>query len=107
MITGKLPYGTQVSKIRTKAQQKKLRYTSAQVSKSRIPDWIDGVLKKAVHPDPYKRYDTLSEFIADLRTPNKKFMSNENTPLAQRNPLVFWQTLSLILGFVILYLLAN
>ena len=107
MLTGKLPYGTQVSKIRTKAQQKKLRYISAQVSKSRVPDWIDGMLKKAVHPDPYKRYDTLSEFVADLRIPNKKFASNENTPLAQRNPLVFWQTLSLILGLAILYLLAN
>lgn len=107
MITGKLPYGTQVSKIRTKAQQKKLRYISAQVSKSRVPDWIDGMLKKAVHPDPYKRYDSLSEFIADLRTPNKNFTSNENTPLAQRNPVVFWQTLSLILGLIILYLLAR
>lgn len=107
MLTEKLPYGTQVSKIRTTSQQKKLRYISAQTNKIQIPDWIDGMLKKAVHPDPCKRYETLSEFIADLRTPNKNFTSNTNTPLAQRNPLVFWQTLSLVFGLVIIFLLVQ
>ena len=106
MLTGKLPYGTQVSKIQTKSQQRKLRYISAQNTKSQVPDWIDGMLKKSVHPDPYKRYETLSEFLADLRTPNKRFMSNTNTPLAQRNPLAFWQTLSLVLGLIVIFLLA-
>ncbi len=107
MMTGKLPYGMQVSKIRTRKEQRKLRYISAQTSKSQIPDWIDGMLKKAVHPDPYKRYESLSEFIADLRTPNKKFMSGTHIPLAELNPVAMWQILSLILGLVIVLLITK
>ena len=107
MMTGKLPYGMQVSKIRTRKEQRKLRYISAQTGKSQIPDWIDGMLKKAVHPDPYKRYESLSEFIAELRTPNKKFMSVTHIPLAERNPVAMWQILSLVLGLVIVLLITK
>jgi len=105
MLTGKLPYGTQIPKARTKAQQKKLRYASAQSDLLHIPDWVDGALQKAVHPDPLRRYETLSEFTADLRAPNKAFMSDTHVPLVQRNPVVFWQAVSLILAVIILALL--
>ncbi len=104
MMTGKLPYGMQVSKVRTRAQQRKLRYISAQSDKLQIPVWIDESFKKAVHPDPFKRYEALSEFIADLRTPNKNFMSDIQVPLARRNRVAFWQTISLILALVVVYM---
>ena len=71
MLTGRLPYGAQVAKARTQSQQRKLRYDSALDDNREIPAWIDGVLKKAVHPDPYKRYEELSEFVFDLRHPNE------------------------------------
>ena len=105
MLTGKLPYGTQIPKTRTKAQQKKLRYATAQSDLLHIPDWVDGALQKAVRPDPFKRYETLSEFTADLRTPKKAFMSGTHVPLVQRNPVVFRQAISLILADIILVLL--
>ncbi len=101
MLTGKLPYGAQVSRARTKAQQRKLRYIAAQSDSHEIPDWIDGALKKSVNPDPFKRYETLSEFVADLRTPNKTFMANTHKPLAERDPVLFWQGISLILVIII------
>ncbi|MDP6254074.1 MAG: bifunctional protein-serine/threonine kinase/phosphatase [Alphaproteobacteria bacterium] len=107
MLTGKLPYGTQVAKIRTSAQQRKLRYISARGDELHIPDWIDGALKKAVHPYPFKRYETLSEFIADLRTPNKNFVSAAHVPLAQRNPVALWQSISLILAIFFAFLLVE
>lgn len=106
MLTGKLPYGAQVAKTRTKSQQRKLRYAPAHHTGGEIPEWIDGALKKAVHPDPYKRYEALSEFLFDLRNPNKDVLSNSNVPLLERNPLYFWKALSLILTCVILFLLA-
>ena len=56
MLTGQLPYGAQVAKTRTKSQQRRLRYNSALDDNREIPAWIDSVLKKATHPDPYKRY---------------------------------------------------
>ncbi len=107
MMTGKLPYGTQVSKLRTRAQQRKLRYISALSDTSEIPNWIDCMLKKAVHPDPFKRYETLSEFLADLRTPNKSFKLETHVPLAQRNPVAFWQAISLVFALIIVFLLVK
>ena len=70
-----------------------------------IPAWIDGALRKAVHPDPNKRYEELSEFLADLRRPNEDFLSTTNPPLIERNPLLFWKSLSFLLGAALLALL--
>ena len=106
MLTGKLPYGAQVAKTRTKAQQRKLRYTSALDANPTVPEWLDGAIKKAVHPDPYKRYEALSELVYDFRHPNQIFLSNAHTPLSERNPLLFWKSLCLILLGVILAQLA-
>jgi serine/threonine protein phosphatase PrpC/predicted Ser/Thr protein kinase len=97
MLTGKLPYGAQIAKTRTKAQQRKLRYTSAPILNPQTPEWLDGAIHKSVHPDPYKRYDALSEFIYDLRHPNKDFTQNGHVPLAERNPVLFWKSLCVIL----------
>ena len=105
MLTGRLPHGTAVSKARTKSQQRKLRYKSAIDENSEIPAWIDGALRKAVHPDPYQRYDELSAFVFDLRHPNKDYLQSSATPLMQRNPLLFWQGLVAVLLIVIVALL--
>jgi len=68
-----------------------------------IPAWVDGALKKALQPDPYQRYEELSEFVFDLRHPNKKFLDGAAKPLMERDPLLFWKCLSAILlvGFLI------
>ena len=107
MLTGKLPYGTQVSKARTMAQQRKLKYISALRYSPETPDWIDGVLKKSVHPEPLKRYEALSEFTADLRTPNKQSMRKTHVPFAQQNPVAFWQGIAAILAFVVFLLVVK
>lgn len=105
MLTGRLPYGAQVAKTRTRSQQRKLRYNSALDDNREIPAWIDGVLSKAVHPDPYKRYDELSEYVFDLRHPNKNFLNSSPVPLIERNPLLLWKSLAFFLVCVILWLL--
>ena len=106
MLTGRLPYGAQVAKTRTKGQQKKLRYKSALDDNREIPAWIDGALKKAVHPDPYKRYEELSELVFDLRHPNRKFAETAHSPWIERDPLVFWKVTSAVLFAITLALLA-
>jgi serine/threonine protein phosphatase PrpC len=104
MLTGRLPYGTAVARARTRARQRKLRYAPA--AERGVPDWIDGALRKAVHPDPTKRYQALSEFLHDLRHPNPVFLGRR-VPLYERNPLLFWQALSLLLTLIIIVLLAT
>ncbi|MES2626601.1 MAG: bifunctional protein-serine/threonine kinase/phosphatase [Pseudomonadota bacterium] len=107
MLTGQLPYGAEVAKSRTKTAQGKLRYQSALAEDREIPAWIDDVLRKALHPQPFKRYDELSEFTHDLRKPNQEFLNKTRPPLIERNPVGFWKGVSLILALVIVALLNN
>ncbi len=101
MLTGKLPYGAEVAKCKTKAAQRKLRYQSLPVDGRRIPAWIDAALRKALQPDPYKRYSELSEFVFDLRHPNKVLLNEKSPPLIERDPLIFWKCVCFILTIII------
>ena len=104
MLSGKLPYGTQVAKSRTRSAQNKLKYNSVLDDDREIPVWIDGAIRKAVHPNPYNRYEELSEFLFDLRHPNKAFLNKNRPPLMERNPVLFWKGVSFILAVIILLL---
>jgi serine/threonine protein phosphatase PrpC/predicted Ser/Thr protein kinase len=106
MLTGRLPYGDAVPRARTRAAQRKLRYASALTARPLLPVWVDGALRKAVHPNPLRRYQALSEFIHDLRHPNPAFTDTRKASLLERNPLVFWRLLSLALFVVALTLAA-
>lgn len=107
MLTGRLPYGAAVAKARTKSAQHSLRYRTALHDDREIPVWIDDTLRKGLHPDPYKRYQELSEFIYDLSQPSKTFLNKSRPPLMERDPVVFWQSLCVILVLVIVCLLAD
>jgi serine/threonine protein phosphatase PrpC/ribosomal protein L39E len=106
MLSGRLPYGAEVSKARTKSQQRKLRYQSVLDDNREIPAWIDGALRRAVAVDPYQRYGELSEFIYDLRHPNEA-LQDTPTPLLDRNPLLFWKSIVVLLLIVIVFLVVS
>ena len=105
MLTSKLPYGAEVAKLKTKAAQKKLNYNSALDTDRSIPVWVDEALRKAVHPIQSRRYADLSEFLFDLRHPNRQFLNKNRPPLIERDPVVFWKSISFILTIIILVLL--
>ncbi len=105
MLSGKLPYGTKIAKATTKSAQNKLKYSPLPHDDRHIPLWVDGALKKALHPNPYKRYSELSEFLFDLRHPNKVFHSQTRPPLLERDPVIFWKGVSFILAVIIAMLL--
>ncbi|UFS75858.1 bifunctional protein-serine/threonine kinase/phosphatase [Tardiphaga sp. 37S4] len=107
MLSGTLPYGAEVAKATTAAQHRKLRYRSLLNDASDIPEWIDGVLRKAVHPDPAKRYDELSEYVYDLRNPKAEFLNPSTVPLLERNPNMVWKGLSLLLAITVIVLLSR
>jgi len=102
MLSGRLPYGTQVAKARTRSAQRKLSYTSVMDKNREIPLWVDEAIRKAVQPNPYNRYAELSEFLFDLRHPNKAFLNKTRPPLMERNPLLFWKSVSFILAAIII-----
>jgi len=107
MLASRLPYGAQVAKSRTKSAQRKLVYDSVLDDDREIPAWIDEALKKALHPNPYRRYEELSEFLFDLRHPNQAFLSRTRAPLLERNPVLFWKGVSCILALIIAIILSR
>lgn len=94
VLTGELPYGPDVGRMRTRAQQRALIYRPARTLRPDVPDWVDAALRRAVHPLPQKRYAVASEFIYDLRNPNSEFVSSGPVPLLERDPLLFWKGVS-------------
>ena len=102
MLTGILPYGTGVSKIRSANDQRKLVYQSILEEQHHCPPWVDYAIKKAVNIDPLKRYSEVSEFAYDLNTPNSTFLKRTKPPLIERDPLIFWQSISLILLLIVI-----
>lgn len=105
MLTGKLPYGAQVAKIRRRSDVRRLQYRPADGDRN-VPGWVDGALRRALHPDPSKRHEDLSEFIFELRTPNPAYLDTRITPLLERSPLMFWKLTTAALACAVVVLLA-
>jgi hypothetical protein len=107
MLTGRLPYGTRVPKSRTRAAQRKLMYDPVRNEERLIPAWVDEAIAKAVHPDPGKRYEELSEFVYDLHHPNQAFLKKARPPLMERSPVVFWKAVSFLLAIALVIALSR
>jgi serine/threonine protein phosphatase PrpC len=103
MLSGRLPYGAEAARVRTRAAQRKLRYATVLDEQRDIPPWMDAALRKAVHPEPLERYEALSEFAYDLRRPNSELL--RSAPLIARNPVAFWRTACAVLGAIVFLLL--
>jgi len=105
MLTGELPYGKKELTLR---KLRRTRYIHAARINQDIPVWIDKALEKSVSIDRTRRYTLLSEFVHDLTHPNAAFESRHAEPLMERNPLLVWKGIALILfvlNVVLLYLL--
>jgi serine/threonine protein kinase len=98
MLTGHLPYGTQVSGARTKLMQTKLSYRPAYLARESIPLWVDAALEKALKVNPAHRYVEVSEFLEDLQRPNPQFSRAAAPSLLDRNPNLFWKLLTTLFG---------
>ncbi|NOX75046.1 MAG: bifunctional protein-serine/threonine kinase/phosphatase [Gammaproteobacteria bacterium] len=106
LLAGKLPYGNALEKADNPAAISKLVYQSSTRYNPMIPLWMDRALRKAVEPNPEKRYSVLSEFIHDLSHPNSEFMHDTRPPLLERNPAGFWRGLAIamvLLNVVLVY----
>lgn len=107
MLTSQLPYGTQVARCRTRAALNALSYRPIREHDREVPAWVDEVLRKALHINPYKRYEDLSEFVFELRQPNQAFLNKSRPPLMERNPVLFWKSVSLVLAITVVVLMVR
>jgi serine/threonine protein phosphatase PrpC len=107
MLSGRFPYGSNIAQANSVVAQRRLVYKSLIDDNSEFPLWIDDALRRALQANPLKRYAELSEFIYDLRHPNKVFLSRIRPPLIQRDPVMFWQSVSFILFCIVLILMSQ
>ncbi|NDW00180.1 bifunctional protein-serine/threonine kinase/phosphatase [Salipiger sp. PrR002] len=107
MLTGRLPYGPKVARISNRRDQMRLSYAPARDDDNAVPGWMDEALRRATHPDPLRRYDALSEFVTDLSRPGATWSATRHVPLAERNPVRFWQSVAAILAVLCLILAAQ
>ena len=105
MLSGKLPYGLQVTQVRGPRELHRLQYESLRSHRPDLPAWLDAVLQKALHPLAVKRQEALSAFIHDLSAPGPEFMGRRHAPLLERNPVAFWRALALLMAASTLMLL--
>jgi serine/threonine protein phosphatase PrpC len=105
MLTGHLPYGLQVTQLRSPGDLNRLRYIPVRDRRPDVPPWLDAVLRRALHPQARSRQEALSEFLHDLSTPGSQYQGHRSSPLIDRNPVVFWQTLTVLLALAVLVLL--
>lgn len=106
LLSGRLPYGTQVAQLRTHADLKRLRYQPVDTGVPGLPTGLDAVLRQALHPLPARRHEALSQFVHELHHPPQHAAAVDTAlPLLQRHPLLFWQLLSLLLALAVLVLL--
>jgi len=105
-LGGQLPYGLDAARVRSAADLRRLRYIPLRHHRPDLPAWVDAVLAKALHPDPARRQEVISEFIHDLKTPGREFHDRRSPPLIERNPVMFWKAATALLGLSTATLLA-
>lgn len=99
MLTGQLPYGPAYSKAMDVKSFQRLKYVSAIRHNPLVPDWLDKALAKALSIHPGSRYDALSEWLQDLKRPNPAWLTVDQRPLMERDPVQVWRVLA-IAGWV-------
>ncbi|MEE2729589.1 MAG: bifunctional protein-serine/threonine kinase/phosphatase [Pseudomonadota bacterium] len=97
LLTGKHPFGEAFQKAGTAAEFLDLKYTPAYRRNPMVPLWLDGALRKALQTNAELRYDSLSEWVHDLKHPNPAFLKVEQRPLLERDPARFWRWVALTL----------
>lgn len=95
MLSAKLPYGARVGRANTRTAQRRLIYQTVLDDDKNIPAYVDEALRRAVDTSPTRRYQELSEFLYHLRHPSSSTL--RKVPLIERDPVLFWKSLSAVL----------
>jgi len=103
LLTGELPYKPMKRAEVSFSNYSQWHYRSAKQFRPDLPIWLDLSLQQATRADPNLRYQAYSEFFGDLTRPNITAIEEyKKQPLLQRDPVKFWQGLSLLLLITLL-----
>ncbi len=87
-LTGTFPYG-EIEPFQTPVFHSPKPVTKLNPN---IPEWLESILLRSLTPDPDRRYQHYSEVRYDLDHPDRVTpFRNQNAPLLERDPLLFYQ----------------
>lgn len=108
LLSGQVPYKAQEEEKLFKNHKSGWLYRPIRQLRPDLPLWIELALEKACHPQASQRYTSYSEFWQDLNQPNHQNLKQlKSQPLLTRNPVKFWQGLSIVLAFALVLALLN
>ena len=100
-LTGELPYGA-IERFQTPAFNAPKRVSALNPN---VPNWLDAVIMRSIARKPERRYENYSELAFDLAHPDKvEACFEEDAPLLERNPLLFYKTGFYVLAALCLWL---
>jgi len=96
---GQHPYGTAFEKAHETGNYSEIRYIPAATHNPMTPHWVDATLAKALNILPDDRYESFSDFLTDLQTPNPN-LPKVSTPssLLPKTSRKFWKRSALLLA---------
>ncbi|MEO8060426.1 MAG: protein kinase [Burkholderiales bacterium] len=107
MLCGRLPFGLDLSRVRSERDLHRLRYQPLRQHRPELPSWLDAVLRKALNTNPRQRQQAMSELVHDLREPGPEFRRDGKLPLIERSPAAFWRGLAIALAVALVVALAK
>ena len=94
MLTGKEPFSGKLNKCKTSKDYLKTKYVPCFNENPLVPIWIDGAIKKGLRFNAERRHEDIPELLHELQTPNSKYTTTHNAVFMDKNPLLFWQIMS-------------
>lgn len=108
MLTGQLPFKGKLAQCRTNQDYLKLVYVPSYELNPLIPLWMDPPLKQALSFDPSRRQNDTCELLYELNQPLANWDKPEmGRSLLDRDPVRFWQGVSVLFGLSTLLLLLS
>ncbi len=110
LLNNSLPFGKEMPDKANYRQLSQLQYVASIHQNPMVPNWMDGAIKKALSLDIKMRHEDVFEFLHDLQHPNPHFLNTTAVPLIERNPMLFWKSLSilsLLINLILLYYLTK
>ena len=106
ILTNRLPY-KEISRIDAAPKQFNLwRYKPIVTYRKDLPNYLDSVMSKALAANPANRYEHYSEFISEFNVTDKNQLNiQHNAPLLERDPIKFWQGISVFLFIILISVL--
>ncbi|HEX3982395.1 MAG TPA: protein kinase, partial [Acidisoma sp.] len=96
---GALPFGKALGVVRQAAPTSLMKY------RPDLPAWLDGVLFRAIAPAPEERYADPIDLTFALEGGESLLPAVRAKTLYERDPLLFWKTVSAVLFLIIVVLL--